>query len=256
MLYDFFINHCLSEKEILAIPIYDILKRVGFSVFIDVSEIYCGDHIYEKIIEKINQSNWCISIIGENFLNKEWPKKELELFLDISKQTKQNNILPLFHEVEKEKVFSTFPQLTDIAYETSDMFSNELLLETAICRFISSYFNRITINVTWESILDKLKCIQNKRRNVLHSLIKNYLNNVTERTLSLVNLYNITGYCILSCSEINIVPTREMSIGFNYIQEKIQEIYNNIHKISIHDIKVAEIIAQNSAYYIINTLYD
>ena len=109
---DFFISHSSETKQKIAIPITQILTNIGFDVWLDRKQISVGQHIYPQIVDAIKLSAYCIAIIDDTFLQKTWPLKELQYFHKKS----DNNILPIFVNIENDVVYDKISWLDGIAY--------------------------------------------------------------------------------------------------------------------------------------------
>jgi len=255
MSYDFFINHCRTEKSSCAIPLYTHLKSLGFSVWFDISFICFGDDIFKTIEEGIRQSKWCISIISKDFLLSHWPMKELDIFFNIDTNGDEANILPIYYKISKEEVCASLPQLTNIAFEVIDEDIVDSWIDHILSRIIGNFFAKSTPEISWEELLSALKCeSKNQCIDILHILINQFLLNLKNRVLSIVNLYNITGICMLSQLEHENEPNREMRIGFNYVQKIASRVFLGSYKVSIYELESAEAIARSSVCSVINLI--
>jgi hypothetical protein len=97
---DFFICHDSRDKEVVAKPLFEELRKKGLNVWYDEFSLEIGDSLTEKIQEGIKNCKRAIVIISPNFLsNERWIKYEFQSIL--SKQISSNSkiILPIWHEV-------------------------------------------------------------------------------------------------------------------------------------------------------------
>lgn len=72
-----FLSHASEDKESIVEPLFEYLQNKEISVWLDKYEIDYGENIYQKVSEGIDNAEFAIFVITENFLNKEWPKEEL-----------------------------------------------------------------------------------------------------------------------------------------------------------------------------------
>ena len=117
--YDFFLSHCREDKLTAALPLYDALTRIGFSVWIDRREIVTGDKIFESIEAAIKNSTGVIALIASPYLGRTWTKKELQLTLKLEQEPTSDGsqLLPIYHRITSEQVTEVFPELQGRAYE-------------------------------------------------------------------------------------------------------------------------------------------
>lgn len=142
MHYDFFLSHCREDKFTAALPLYDALKRVGFSIWIDREEIVTGDKIFERIEAAIPSSTAVIALIAPPYLGRTWTKKELQLTLKLEQDTTSDGsrLLPIYHRITLEQVTEVFPELQGRAYEELNTEGFDICQES--CRAI---FDRIIL---------------------------------------------------------------------------------------------------------------
>ncbi|MBU0655287.1 MAG: toll/interleukin-1 receptor domain-containing protein, partial [Gammaproteobacteria bacterium] len=112
MKWDVFISHASEDKEQVARPLADVLKGMGFSVWLDENELTVGDSLVDKINNGISNSRYGIVILSKNFFAKDWPQKELNALVSI--ETKQDKvILPIWHNLSKKDISIHSPLLAD-----------------------------------------------------------------------------------------------------------------------------------------------
>ena len=110
---DFFISHSKEVKYSIAIPIAQILSKIGFNVWIDRKYICLGKFIYPQIEDAIKLSKYCIAVIDEAYLKRTWTITELEQFHKKNTCT----ILPIYVNLTKDIVYNKIPWLNGIAFE-------------------------------------------------------------------------------------------------------------------------------------------
>ena len=95
-MFDVFINHRGPDvKNILALPIYNILQGMGVLVFLDSREMDLGDLFPSTLRNAISFALVQIAIFSKGYANSPWCLAELSLM----SQTK-SLIIPLFYDVD------------------------------------------------------------------------------------------------------------------------------------------------------------
>jgi hypothetical protein len=154
--WDVFISHASEDKEVIALPLTNILKKSGLTVWLDKHELFIGDSLRRKIEEGLSNSRFGVVILSENFFKKEWPQKELDAL--ISKEEGHSKvILPVWHNISKSFVSRYSILLADkLAVSTNkglDFVANEIL-RTVINELITEgiYFSGIEIDTLLNAI--------------------------------------------------------------------------------------------------------
>jgi hypothetical protein len=75
--WDLFISHASEDKEEVALPLANTLKTAGLRVWLDKQELRVGDSLREKIDEGLAKSHFGVVILSNSFLDKRWPRNEL-----------------------------------------------------------------------------------------------------------------------------------------------------------------------------------
>jgi hypothetical protein len=77
-----------------------------------------GDSITEKVNEGLKISRYVIVVLSKDFLDKNWPKRELNSALNIEASSGQVRVLPLLAGAKetKERIIQTYPILNDKSY--------------------------------------------------------------------------------------------------------------------------------------------
>jgi hypothetical protein len=110
--WDVFISHASEDKESLAIPLADALRRAGIRVWLDKQEIELGDSIRARIDEGLAKSRFGVVILSEKFLEKNWPKNELNALMAIE-ESGRKVVLPIWHQIDKDMLIKYSPILAD-----------------------------------------------------------------------------------------------------------------------------------------------
>ncbi|AWM12444.1 hypothetical protein DI487_00155 [Flavobacterium sediminis] len=111
--YDFFISHASEDKESFVRPLAQELINIGFKVWYDEFTLKFGDSLFEEISNGISKSKFGLVIISQNFLKKEWTKKELNGLFSKEIFSKENVILPIWLNVSQEEIYKLSPILSD-----------------------------------------------------------------------------------------------------------------------------------------------
>ena len=124
--YDFFISHAWEDKEAVAKPLADALIAKGAKVWLDKYEMTVGDSLRQSIDDGLAHSRYGIVILSETYFKKFWTGKELN-GLFAKQEDGQKVILPVWHNISKDKVKEYSPILVDmVALKTADFTTDEL----------------------------------------------------------------------------------------------------------------------------------
>jgi hypothetical protein len=120
---DVFIAHASEDKEAVARPLADELRRQGFGVWYDEYSLRVGDSLNEKINEGLAQARFGVVIISPSFMEKEWTQRELSGLLAVDEGGRRGHILPIWHNVTAAQVKAWNPIIADrLATSTSKGF--------------------------------------------------------------------------------------------------------------------------------------
>jgi hypothetical protein len=108
---DVFISHASEDKEEIARPLVETLKKRGLSVWFDEYELTLGDPLRRKIEEGLRVSRFGVAILSENFFHKRWPQQELDALFAQEDQSKK--ILPVWHRLSATDIAHYAPLLAD-----------------------------------------------------------------------------------------------------------------------------------------------
>lgn len=184
---DFFISHSKEVKYSIAIPIAQILSKIGFNVWIDRKYICLGKFIYPQIEDAIKLSKYCIAVIDEAYLKRTWTITELEQFHKKNTCT----ILPIYVNLTKDIVYNKIPWLNGIAFEY--LKDNTFNLESnfnILCRIISAYYQEYITN-TFEITYKQLIKLDFPCKNTLISILKSKDYYSHDYRLAIISLCNI-----------------------------------------------------------------
>jgi hypothetical protein len=111
--HDFFLSHAWEDKESIARPLYKALIAAGVTVWFDEAVLKLGDSLRRKIDEGLARCTYGIVIISPNFLNKEWPQRELDGLVALEVQSGKTKILPIWHAIDRNALLQRSPVLAD-----------------------------------------------------------------------------------------------------------------------------------------------
>ncbi len=112
--YDVFISHASKDKVAFVDDLYNVIKRLGISVFYDTDVFSWGDNWKQLIYDGTAQSEFAIIVISENFFDREWTEIELKEFLQRQNASGQKIILPLLYNISFDDLNNKYPSLSDI----------------------------------------------------------------------------------------------------------------------------------------------
>ena len=129
--HDVFISHATEDKDDVVRPLAQALIGQNLRVWYDEFELRIGDSLRRKIDAGLAQSRFGIVVLSHAFFQKNWPQYELD-GLVTREMTGEQVILPLWHEITKQKVISRSPSFADkIARTTSNSTIAEIAQEIA-----------------------------------------------------------------------------------------------------------------------------
>ncbi len=151
--WDIFISHASEDKEAVAKPLDDLLRKKGLDVWLDEYQITLGDDFQIKKNEGLSKSRYGVVIISEYFFSKKWTQNELSA-LFMKEETRGKVILPVLHGVDYQYVVNNAPMLASkIAASTSDGLDN---VAEKIFEAVKPYLILLT-NTDIEVIRDQIK---------------------------------------------------------------------------------------------------
>lgn len=110
--WDVFVSHASEDKDNFARPLAKALQSQGLNVWFDEFTLKLGDSLRRSIDRGLANSKFGVVVISPNFLQKEWPQKELDGLV-----TRERNgrkvVLPIWHDIKQEQVASYSPTLAD-----------------------------------------------------------------------------------------------------------------------------------------------
>jgi hypothetical protein len=110
---DVFLSHASEDKDAIARPLYQALIEAGLTVWFDEAALRLGDSLRRKIDEGLARCNFGVVIISSNFLNKEWPQRELDGLAAREIAGGKTIILPIWHDIGQATIAQKSPTLAD-----------------------------------------------------------------------------------------------------------------------------------------------
>lgn len=116
-----FISHATTDKNAIAIPLYEYLKKYNLNPWIDKEGVEYGDSIFNVINRALNNSEYAIVIISPAFVQNEWTNKELESIFTLAREKKIKQLFVVYHNIKREVVIEKYPLISDIrAFDSSE----------------------------------------------------------------------------------------------------------------------------------------
>ena len=112
MEWDVFISHASEDKDDFVRHLADRLRASGLRVWFDEFTLTVGDSLRRSIDRGLANSRFGIVVISPNFLQKDWPQRELDGLV----AREINNvkvILPVWHNIGADEIRRYSPTLAD-----------------------------------------------------------------------------------------------------------------------------------------------
>jgi hypothetical protein len=119
--WDVFISHASEDKERVAVPLAQVLKRSGLEVWLDEFEIHVGDSLRQKLDHGLAESRFGVIVLSHKFFEKTWTQRELGALFAIEEDASSRKvILPVWHNVSRMDVVRYSPLLADRRAATTE----------------------------------------------------------------------------------------------------------------------------------------
>jgi len=134
--YDVFLSHACTEKREIVSHINESLKSAGLRVFVDYDSLKLGDHATKEMLDAAWTAPVGLFVLSKDFLQREWPEKELRIFLERHKEDSSKvKLVPFFYKVA---AWSDDPTLTPeqraLLYKVSEFTGLEELFALPLMR--------------------------------------------------------------------------------------------------------------------------
>lgn len=96
--WDVFLSHASEDKQPVAIPLAEALRRVGVRVWLDKFQIDLGDSVRQKIDRGLANSRCGVVVLSQAFFTKHWTGQELDGLWVLGA------VLPVLHGIDQETV--------------------------------------------------------------------------------------------------------------------------------------------------------
>jgi len=110
--WDVFISHAWEDKEDIAGPLAEALRRKGLRVWYDEFTLTLGDSLRRSIDRGLAQSRYGVVILSPSFFAKEWPQKELD-GLVAREVPGEKVILPIWHNITAGQIREYSPTILE-----------------------------------------------------------------------------------------------------------------------------------------------
>lgn len=171
MKWDVFISHASEDKESFVKKLSNTLNLVGVKVWYDEFTLKVGDSLSKSLDNGLINSQFGIVVISPSFIAKGWTDYELRSLINREVGYKKV-ILPIWHNISKEKVQKFSPFLADkFALNTSTYSIKELVIKLieVIRPDIFENFHR---HLLYEKIIREGEIRESKPDEVFDSLVR------------------------------------------------------------------------------------
>lgn len=204
--YHYFVSYSRSIYFSAVKPLVESLENLGFSVWIDKTEVPIGIDIYKNIHEVMsNSKSWfgAIVFLDITYFEKSWCLFELDYLLE-------NNVpfIPILHNIDKSDIPEKYKILKKLNYGRSCC---NIELCITVNKVIDTFLAKNTIK-------NNTVCIESE---TLNTLIFNYVSQQNNSKLTVLNAYNISTYIQTYLHTKTIYATENEQILFNIIQAKM-----------------------------------
>ncbi len=110
--WDVFVSHASEDKEAFVRPLAERLQTRGLHVWFDEFTLTIGDSLRRSIDRGLVHSKFGVVVISPHFLQKNWPLIELDGLVAREVDGKKV-ILPVWHEIDRDRVAAYSPTLAD-----------------------------------------------------------------------------------------------------------------------------------------------
>lgn len=102
-IYDVFLSHASEDKDEVARPLEEMLKKRGLKVWFDETELKIGDNLVRKINAGIRDSRFGILVLSSSFFGKDWTEYELNILENLM-ITENHVLFPILHNITIKEI--------------------------------------------------------------------------------------------------------------------------------------------------------
>lgn len=113
MNFDVFISHASEDKDDFVRELAEKLNLRRIEVWYDEHSLKIGDSLRQSIDLGLSKSRFGIVVLSKDFFNKDWTNWELDGLVQRQLNSKNNLILPIWHNIDKEDILAYSPSLAD-----------------------------------------------------------------------------------------------------------------------------------------------
>ena len=128
---DVFISHASEDKPTVARPLAEALRKSGYTVWLDETELTVGDNLYESIDRALASCRYGVVILSPDFFIKKWPKRELTALAARSHAEDRKTMLPIWHNVDHAVIARHSPMLAAVLGISSAKGFDNIVVELA-----------------------------------------------------------------------------------------------------------------------------
>lgn len=183
-LMNIFISFSGAARDEFAIKFLNFYNQYGLHCWYDQHELFLGDKLEEMIIQKgIESASYCILIINQAYLSRNWPCQEAIKLYEQLEIKKDSTIFPILLDITKEDVQnSQLNFLLNIKYQF--LHTGESITHIGL-QILNRIFHDIAAQYKFKTINDSLYYF---KRLTLYGNIGIY------NALSIVNNFDETNY--------------------------------------------------------------
>lgn len=222
---DVFICHASEDKIDVINPLIENLKDNNISFWVDTLEINWGDSITQKVNDGLKKSTFAIVVLSISFLQKNWPKRELNALLNIEASSGEVKVLPLIYG-NSEEIISELPLINDKKFLSWDDGIDNIIKE------LLNILNKDSKNNMQSEKQTKITTNNDKEKSNISSLLENKKWAGISGTVGLIGL----AYMSLSNKPPASAPLQSMSLENKASIKSNQQIavQGNIEHLEIH----------------------
>jgi hypothetical protein len=152
--HDVFICHASEDKDAVARPLAELLRKLGLEVWFDEYSLDVGDSLSRSIDQGLATSRFGVVILSPSFFSKNWPQHELS-GLVAKEMAYGKTILPIWHNITADGVRAVSPTLADKVAICTSSFSVKQMGRRILKVVRPDIFENLHRWILWRSILAK-----------------------------------------------------------------------------------------------------